>query len=265
MWKNLGVKLLLMRNEEVAICSNHSVDLWADVWRDELVLGCMIASCARWRFVSPCKQTGCAHLFACLFIWKWCQGCNENLFFFPPPLSLYRDAESSCLCHVSKLFFKCGIGGSASETFVKTHQVWVTEINETWHPRWVHLKCKLYEWIYCGTLHYAVFKWPLSICFSASRSSRSHSPPRRGEVCTARFLIVQNAARVWPLFSFFQKKKKEKVRKKTRNKVKYVQWSFQTHLKVISFSTCRCILSPCPLCRLQKVGSSLCQLGGLSN
>lgn len=177
---------------------------------------------------------------------------------FFPSLWVCTEMQNPAVCHVSKLFFKCGIGGSASETFVETHQVWVTEINETWHPRWVHLKCKLYEWIYCGTLHYAVFKWPLSICFSASRSSRSHSPPRRREVCTARFLIVQNAARVWPLFFFL-------FFSKNGNKVKYVQWSFQTHLKVISFSTCRCILSPCPLCRLQKVGSSLCQSGGLSN
>lgn len=138
---------------------------------------------------------------------------TKTCFFFPP-LWVCTEMQNPAVCHVSKLFFKCGIGGSASETFVKTHQVWVTEINETWHPRWVHLKCKLYEWIYCGTLHYAVFKWPLSICFSASRSSRSHSPPRRGEVCTARFLIVQNAARVWPLFSFFQKKKEGKSEKK---------------------------------------------------
>lgn len=29
--KNLGVKLPLMRNEELTICSNHSVDLWTDV------------------------------------------------------------------------------------------------------------------------------------------------------------------------------------------------------------------------------------------
>lgn len=49
------------------------------------------------------------------------------------------------VCHVSKTALKRGISASVSGAFVKTHQVWVTEINETWHPRWVHLKCKPYE------------------------------------------------------------------------------------------------------------------------
>lgn len=137
--------------------------------------------------------------------------CFVVCLFFFLPLRVCTEMLNPGVCHVSKTALKSGISGSVFGAFVKTHQVWVTEINETWQPRWVHLKCKPNEWIYCATLHYAVFKWPLSICFSTSRSSRSRSPPTLKEVRTARFLIVQNAVQVLlPLFSPEKRKRKKK-------------------------------------------------------
>lgn len=95
MWKNLGVKLLLMRNEEATRCSNHS--------------GWSSGRCLKRRacsevlpvqggvLFSPAKQIGRAHLFASLPKWKRCQGCDKNLFFFPSPPSLHWSAKSRCL------------------------------------------------------------------------------------------------------------------------------------------------------------------------
>lgn len=74
---------------------------------------------------------------------------------------------------------------------LKKLSVWVTKMNETYRLSLDSAEM-LYEWNVCVLLHYAVFKWPLSICSCAIRSTRSHFQRRLREVCSACLLIMQH-------------------------------------------------------------------------
>lgn len=70
-------------------------------------------------------------------------------------------------------------------------RVGVIKMNQTYCPS-LDSSETLYEWNFCVSLHYAVFKWPLSICSCAIRSSRSHFQRRLRESCSACLLIMQH-------------------------------------------------------------------------
>lgn len=91
MWKNLGVKLLLMRNEEATRCSNHSG--WSS---GRCLKG---RACSEVAFCFLLQNRLGVHIFSPAFP-------NGNdvkvakktcFFFFPSPPSLYWSAKSRCL------------------------------------------------------------------------------------------------------------------------------------------------------------------------
>lgn len=97
----------------------------------------------------------------------------------------------------------CRNAASAVLIGKRIHGVWAWKMNETYPPPPLDSSETLYEWNFCGSLHYAVFKWPLSICSCAIRSTRSHFQRRLREVCSACLLIMQNPEHSSAFFFFF--------------------------------------------------------------
>lgn len=118
-------------------------------------------------------------------------------------------------------------------------------MNETYHSS-LYSAETLYEWNFCVSHHYAVFKWPLSICSCAIRSTRSHFQRRFREVCIACLLIMQHPELNTAMPPFFSHGKSSNV----------FSGANQTRLSVISFLLCHnrfpvCSTppSPCNTCK----------------
>lgn len=127
---------------------------------------------------------------------------------------------------------------------IRIHRVGVIKMNQTYRPS-LDSSETLYEWNFCVSLHYAVFKWPLSICSCASRSSRSHFQRRLRESCSACLLIMQHPELNTALPFFFFRGKSSNV----------FSGAIQTHVSVISFSPChnRFPVPPSPLLPVQRL------------
>lgn len=106
---------------------------------------------------------------------------------------------------------------------IRIHRVGVIKMNQTYRPS-LDSSETLYEWNFCVSLHYAVFKWPLSICSCAIRSSRSHFQRRLRESCSACLLIMQHPELNTALPFFF-----------SWEKLKCVQWSHSNTSKCYFF------------------------------